>query len=262
MALSFFDTENRGRTILFAVTGAIFSAGLMAAMWVPVFISKTEDGPTLQKNYLDLCRVDKCGLTGPKFAERRIVRGRDALDDEFPYQVAFWSLLNPFVIFCSGNMINDRWVLTVAHCLEGRYIPYVRMSAGIMKVEEGWSNSIQILDYWIHPERVIKRNLHDIALIKTKQSIESASSHFVSPICLPFSDLTTTDSDRVSVAGFGLTSENGSGSDNLLAVNLQIQPNRNCRVYASFRPESMICAGVSDYLSSIHLTPQHRLPTK
>jgi secreted trypsin-like serine protease len=54
------------------------------------------------------------GKSRHKYSERRIVSGVDASLGEFPW-VAAIGLDNMF--FCGGALINERFVLTAAHCL-------------------------------------------------------------------------------------------------------------------------------------------------
>ena len=55
---------------------------------------------------------------GPQMElHRRMVGGRVARKNEYPYQVALQ--LGGGLTFCGETIIDNKWVVTVAHCLYG-----------------------------------------------------------------------------------------------------------------------------------------------
>lgn len=58
-------------------------------------------------------------LGGAALAEdtEMIVGGQPAPDGKYPWQVRLYSNDSDQIGFCGGSIINDRWILTAAHCL-------------------------------------------------------------------------------------------------------------------------------------------------
>ena len=56
-----------------------------------------------------------CGIKGKSTDFARVFNGKDAHPHEFPWHVALL-LKNKYA--CGGAIIDKRWVLTAAHCVE------------------------------------------------------------------------------------------------------------------------------------------------
>jgi secreted trypsin-like serine protease len=68
-------------------------------------------------------------------ASTRIIGGKDAEAHEFPWQVLLFIKEPGGESYCGGSILNDRWVLTAAHCFynddETRFVAeYVTVHIG------------------------------------------------------------------------------------------------------------------------------------
>ncbi len=60
----------------------------------------------------------------------RIVGGEDASLEDYPWQVSLRNVVLGLSHFCGGSIIDDVWVLTAAHCVDGLGPIFVQVVAG------------------------------------------------------------------------------------------------------------------------------------
>lgn len=168
--------------------------------------------------------VGVCGIQ----TSDRIVGGVNTKIDEFPW-LALLKYAKPNNVFgfhCGGVLINDRYVLTASHCVNGRDIPTTWELAEVRLGEWDTSTAQDCeglgVDADCSPDPidvVIERKIphpqydpesleqyNDIALLRLQQRIDY--SDFIKPICLPRThDLQQKDTTRqkLQVAGWGRT---------------------------------------------------------
>ncbi|NXI32290.1 FA9 factor, partial [Sterrhoptilus dennistouni] len=114
----------------------------------------------------------------------RVVGGSDSMKGEVPWQVL---LVNSEGLgFCGGSIINEKWVVTAAHCLKPEYIHNLTAVAGEHDARsddhmEQWRKVVRLLP---HPtyNASINEYHNDIALLELDQPLTFNS--YVTPICL------------------------------------------------------------------------------
>ncbi|XP_060802224.1 trypsin-1-like [Amyelois transitella] len=198
----------------------------------------TEKNGASDKNSACNCRC------GERNEPPRIVDGTETGVNEFPW-VARLSYFTKF--YCAGMLINDRYVLTAAHCVKGFMWFMIRVTLG----EHNRCNATR------RPETryVTKAIAHnftfatfrdDIALLRLNLPV--VTSDVIKPICLPLNDDETYVGVKAIATGWGSVTESKNQSCVLLEVELPILSNEECRSsqYDSHMiSDNMLCAGLS-----------------
>ncbi|XP_030369256.1 serine protease 7 [Scaptodrosophila lebanonensis] len=163
--------------------------------------------------------LNECG----KQVTNRIYGGEIAELDEYPWLALLVYHSNDYG--CSGSLIDDRHILTAAHCVQGegvrerRGLKHVRLGEFNVKTEPDCveePNYLSCADaaldiaydkIYVHPEykEHSSYKYNDIAIIKLKHPV--SFTHFIMPICLPNNTAETpfVEGQTFSVSGWGRT---------------------------------------------------------
>ncbi|XP_037298546.1 trypsin-1 isoform X2 [Manduca sexta] len=180
--------------------------------------------------------------------EERIVGGHNADLNEWPWIVA---LFNSGRQFCGGSLIDDRHVLSAAHCVAHMTSwDVARLTARLGDYNIRLSTETQ------HVERKIKRVVrhrgfdmrtlyNDVAVLTLDQPVTFTKN--IRPICLA-SGGRQYSGQTATVIGWGSLRESGPQPSVLQEVSIPVWSNAECRLkYGAAAPggivESMICAG-------------------
>ncbi|KAK8393307.1 hypothetical protein O3P69_013376 [Scylla paramamosain] len=181
----------------------------------------------------------------------RIVGGSQAERNEFPWQVSLQFVSNWYTHhICGGTVIDQRWVLTAAHCTHNFESHQLLVVAGEhhLKRRHGEEQTRKVETIVEHPQYNVETQEYDIAMIKLSQPLVM-DGVTVSPICLP--PYLNKFTGNGVVTGWGNTKEDGESSDVLMKVVVPIISDQECR--NSYRAigytgpiiDNMLCAGYS-----------------
>ncbi|XP_053778491.1 atrial natriuretic peptide-converting enzyme isoform X3 [Desmodus rotundus] len=189
-----------------------------------------------------LCAKQDCGRRPAARMSKRILGGRTSRPGRWPWQCSLQS--EPSGHICGCVLIAKKWVLTVAHCFEGRE------NAAVWKVVFGINN----LD---HPSTFMQTRLvktiilhprysravvdYDISIVELSEDINETS--YVRPVCLPSAEQSLEPDTYCYITGWG-------HMGNKMPFKLQegevrvISPEQ-CRSYFDMKTITarMICAG-------------------
>ncbi|XP_045535438.1 polyserase-2 [Papilio machaon] len=182
---------------------------------------------------------------GERNEASRILGGEETNVNEFPW-VARLTYFNKF--YCGGMVINDRYVLTAAHCVKGLMWFMIKVTLG----EHNRCNETH------RPEtryviEVIAHNFtyvtfkDDIALLRLSDRVTISDT--IKPVCLPHNDENTYVGVKAIAVGWGSIGEQKNHSCYLLDVELPVLSNEECRntkYETSMIADSMLCAGFPD----------------
>ncbi|XP_039607533.1 transmembrane protease serine 11D-like [Polypterus senegalus] len=185
-----------------------------------------------------------CNCGTLKAATSRIIGGSDVRNGQYPFQV---SLQTNNSHICGGTLVSCSWVLTARHCFSRSKNPQDWVAVvGTVNLNDVTSPNIQ--------ERVIKNIVYydlntsssavdnDIALVELQSPV--AFNEFVQPACLPLDTTKLTTGQTCTILGWGLTSEKGSPSFNLLQAQINLYNSSECQKQLEMPiTKSMICAG-------------------
>ena len=183
--------------------------------------------------------IKACGRQTIIPSSQRIVGGAEAIAHSWPWIVSLRSNDH----FCGGTLIDNRHVLTAAHCIDSSSF---RVIAGLHQRTDMNGPRLQnlgVLRIFIHEQYNTRTEANDIALIRLAQPVQF--NDYVTAICLPGPD--PQESERVTVAGWGVLSENGDSARSLRQVTINVMNNQAERAYGNeFDVRRQIGAGIAN----------------
>ena len=192
---------------------------------------------------VELIRNESCSC-GIERTGSKIIGGIDAEKNRYPWMVAVVTNLSrrKNFAFCGGSIINDRFILTAAHCVNKIISSRVKVVVGAHTLQDAITlpsypvSEIITEDY---PSHGLK---NDFALLKLSKNISFANDSLFRPICL------TSESgpyDNLFLTGWGKT-KNSKLSHVMQEIDLDPIDDLKCsKKWRMFNSSRQLCAGQS-----------------
>ncbi|XP_063313447.1 serine protease 57-like isoform X1 [Pelobates fuscus] len=184
--------------------------------------------------YILLLLTALCSL--PLSGAYYIVGGHEAKPHSRPYMA---SLQDKNGHFCGGFLINRKWVLTAAHCLEPLTSMCVVLGSHKLSVTDKYVQMFSVSKAVQHPKYNNVTFENDILLLKLNRSVVMTSA--VIPIRLPCRHSRVVPSSSCSVAGWGYVSDLHVSPGVLMEVNVTVISRNTCKKAYGYIAPSMLC---------------------
>jgi len=184
----------------------------------------------------------KCSC-GERNDATRIVGGQEAGHNEFPWMVRL-SYFNRF--YCGGTLINDRYVLTAAHCVKGFMWFMIKVTFGEHdRCNDSVRPETRFVLRAISQEFSFTNFDNDIALLRLNDRVPITD--FIRPICLPNNGNKLYVETKAIATGWGTLKEDGKPSCLLQEVEVPVLDNEACVKDTNYTQKmitnNMMCAG-------------------
>ncbi|XP_028164116.1 trypsin, alkaline C-like [Ostrinia furnacalis] len=194
-------------------------------------------------------------LAGACYASNRIVGGNPTTIEQYPWMLqvegqVIWS--GAWVQFCAGNILNQAFVLSAAHCFDGPlYAPHLRRVRAGTTYQETGGVLAYVDTVFNHPSYGLIGYDGDITVVRLSNFLPLTP--VIQQATLIYQGAVIPDNVPVVHAGWGAIAHNWIDSEVLLDVQIYTINNDLCRERYEMLDEpwyvvteNMICAGVLD----------------
>lgn len=172
-----------------------------------------------------------------------IVGGNDANITDYPYQI---EILVDNDHTCGGSILNNKFILTAAHCFLSINTSQVTVRVGSSySTKEG--EVIQAANITSHSGFNPSVNFNyenDVAIVELATNLTYSAG--AAPTVLPSSTTTFEDGQASNATGWGLLTDSGPLSERLQVVTIPLITTETCQaqtIYSTQVTSKMFCAG-------------------
>lgn len=169
-----------------------------------------------------------------KDIEGRVVAGSDAQLGQAPYQISLQGMYGDHM--CGGAIIDERHVLTAAHCVYGYNPTYLRVATGTVLWQQPDAKYF-VEEYWVHCNYNFPEYHNDIALMRLNDSI--VWNEYTKPANLP--DGLPANGSQLLLTGWGSTVLWGDTPDVLQQATLTYVDHDSCQEIMGGDPNNGPC---------------------
>ncbi|XP_075982018.1 trypsin, alkaline C-like [Anticarsia gemmatalis] len=172
-------------------------------------------------------------------SSQRIVGGSITSINNYPTIIAvLQSVNNNFIQICGGSILNQRSVLSAAHCFNPRAPSSYRLRAGSTTASTG-GVVLGISTIFNHPNYIGLDS--DISVLRTASPI--VYSNVIQPASIAGPNYSLGDNEEVWAAGWGAIVAQGPWSEELRHVQVWTINQDICRQRVAVLTDNMLCAG-------------------
>ncbi|GAB0088648.1 hypothetical protein DMENIID0001_031100 [Sergentomyia squamirostris] len=155
----------------------------------------------------------------------RVVGGSNA-ENPYPYQISLQLLSRgKYRHICGGSIVNERYAVTAAHCVERFQASQLQILAGTTTLSHG-GETYKVQEFHIHPDYQVLYT-SDIALMRTDRPFNLSNSN-IEPVTL--TDEYAEGGEEAVLTGWGnvIPFRPGVFPDNLQQVSLMTLSHSTC----------------------------------
>jgi secreted trypsin-like serine protease len=185
-------------------------------------------------------------------ATPKIVGGKPATPGAYPWQASLVVSNIPDAgqaHFCGGSIVNEKWIVTAAHCMTGLTPSHFQVIVGTYSLNTG-AKRYAVKRRIVHGDyEKVAPSDSDVALVELEQPLEFGVSAKPTKILEPADEPTVlAEGAPLIVTGWGATKEGGNVIRDLREVTVPFLVNNVCSdplSYGKQITDNMICAGLT-----------------